>query len=1029
MHDVNDKILVWLPSPMGDAILCTPALRAIRKRFDSSKVTFFGSGVVHQVLTPSSFADDWLELDGGGVFAAARMLRGHNFTHAILFKNSFGSALACFLARIPARIGYTREGRGILLTERLRPPRLSSGDFKPISMVDYYLAVASWLGADVQDRRIELSIEPKDTETVKAKLPQIFSALGPVVILVPGAAAGPSKRWPADRFAQTADRLITDYKATVVLSVAPNDEERHIAEQIVNAATHKLVNLGDTPISLGELKALFAVSDLVICNDTGPRHIAIGLQRNVITLVGPNDPTWTDPGYSDEVFIKGQVPCAPCDKHVCTKPSHLCMEAITVDMVCQAAARLLDGAPKQGVTEQQLTSESFFVKPAYKAGLQHLGLTSINAVFAFQAGINLTKDNLARHRSRIEFKIESPATTVFLKRYNRPPISAQLKNWLSAKKRISCGFAEVDAAQNLSAMGINTPRMVAWGQQWGAILEKRSFVIIEEILGISLERSLPDFFNGAETPEKLMMRRRFIGQLAAFIRKFHDTGYRHRDLYLCHIFRTLDDKFYLIDLARAFKPTLLCALFLIKDIAQLHYSAPAKYFSRTDRLRFLRAYLGRDKLDGRDRTFARRINNKAKRMAHHDEKHGRVVPFTTYNTDRTKPKVAIIIERADVELGGAERSVSEMAEALRAIDYDTHILAAKGKAGKENVHILCGDLPGKRTDYQDFAEALKKHLEDNHYDILHSVLPFDFADIYQPRSGTYAETIIRKAATYRWPALRALKKWTSFLNFRRTVWFGAERRLAGAQAGPLIIAISNYVAEQFKTHYHTPQERIVVIPNGIKPAPKVEVSRINSVRANLLNQLGLKETEKPVLFFFAGHDFCRKGLDCLVQAMGRLQEINNRTPARLIIAGRANTGAYRRLAKKLNVEDRILFLGAVNSVQDLIAATDVAVLPTFDDPCSRFILEALAAGRPVITTKFNGATDLFVDDRHGRVIDEPRNIVAISDALEHFTNQDNLRRAENAVIGDNLRENVSIARVAGQLRAVYDSILEKRRRQ
>ncbi len=630
MNEAKDNMLIWLPSPMGDAILCTPALRAIRKRFGSSKITFFGSSVVRQVLTPSSFADTWLEPNGGGVFVAARLLRGRNFTRAILFKNSFGSALACFLARIPARIGYAREGRGILLTERLHPPRLSSGDFKPISMVDYYLSVASRLGADVQDRRIELSVEPKDTETVKAKLPQAFSRRGPLVVLVPGAAAGPSKRWPAKRFAKTADRLIANYNATVVLSVAPNPEERQIAEQVINASSNQLVNLGDTPISLGELKALYLAADLVICNDTGPRHIAIGLQRKVITLVGPNDPAWTDPGYKDEVFIKGQAPCAPCDKPICKKPSHLCMEAITVEMVCEAAASSL--AAKCSRDEARWTRDEeagFFVDPGYKAGLQKLGLTSIDAVFAFQAGKNLTKDNLAPYRSRIEFQIETPAATVFLKRYDQPPISAQLKNWLSAKKRISCAFAEDDAARQLAAMGVNTPRIVAWGQQLGGVFEKRSFAIIEKIQdGVSLERSLPGFFNGPETSENLRMRRRFIGRLAAFIRKFHDTGYRHRDLYLCHIFRTPDGQFYLIDLARAFKPILLGALYRIKDVAQMHYSAPAKHFSRTDRLRFLRAYLGREKLDNRDRTFARRIHNKAKRMARHDAKHGRAVPFT-----------------------------------------------------------------------------------------------------------------------------------------------------------------------------------------------------------------------------------------------------------------------------------------------------------------------------------------------------------------------------------------------------------------
>jgi heptosyltransferase-2 len=350
MSDAKDNILVWLPSPMGDAILCTPALRAIRKRFDSAKITFFASNVVHQVFSPCGFTDAWLESNDNGMFAAARMLRGYHFTHAIMFKNSFGSALTCRLAGIPVRIGYARDGRGILLTEKLYPRRLTSGDFEPISIVDYYLAVAAKVGADVRDRRIELSVEPRDTEKLKTKLPAVFNVKGPVVILVPGAAAGPSKRWPAERFAQTSDWLAEKYNATVVLSVAPNSEEKNIARQIVNAVKHKPINLGDTPVGLGELKALIAVADLVVCNDTGPRHIAIGLKRKVITLVGPNDPAWTDPGYADEVFVKGEAPCAPCDKPVCREASHFCMEAITVEMVCNASAKALDagGFGKRG---------------------------------------------------------------------------------------------------------------------------------------------------------------------------------------------------------------------------------------------------------------------------------------------------------------------------------------------------------------------------------------------------------------------------------------------------------------------------------------------------------------------------------------------------------------------------------------------------------------------------------------------------------------------------------------------------------
>ena len=142
----------------------------------------------------------------------------------------------------------------------------------------------------------------------------------------------------------------------------------------------------------------------------------------------------------------------------------------------------------------------FFIDPAYKTGFERLGLTSIEAVFAFGAGKNLIKKNLASYRSRIEFKIESPATTVFLKRYDHPPIMTQLKNWLSAKRRISCSLAEVEAAQKLAAMGINTPRMMAWGQVWNGLFEKRSFAAIEEIReGQSLERSLPGFFDESAT--------------------------------------------------------------------------------------------------------------------------------------------------------------------------------------------------------------------------------------------------------------------------------------------------------------------------------------------------------------------------------------------------------------------------------------------------------------------------------------------------------------------------------------------------
>ena len=642
MRDTRYEILVWLPSPMGDAVLCTPALRAIRRHFKSSKISFFANPIVRQILSPCPFNDVWLQQKNNNPFAIAKMLKEHNFTHAVLFKNSFASALAVFLAGVPMRIGYTREGRGFLLTNKLHPPKLSAAKFKPSSMVDYYLAIPSLLGADTSDVSLELLTDPQEEKKLQTKLPEIAESKGPVVVIVPGGAFGQSKCWLSERFAQTADWLVSNYNATVLVSAAPNLAEKQIAKKICDSSKNNLINLAEKSISLGELKSLFSIADLVISNDTGPRHIAIALRRKVISLFGPNDPAWTQTGYKNEIQIVGDAPCAPCAKPVCKKTEHLCMQAITVEMVCNAAKKLLETNQRQPTTKakQKFTEisnlspaaprESFFCDQDYKTSLGELGLTSIKAVFSFNAAQNLTKDNLSRHRSRLQFEINSPPTTLFLKRYDSPPILVQLRNWLSAHKRISCGFFDLEPTIKLTAAGINTPKTISYGEQWGTLFEKRSFIITEKIPDAeSLEQRLPDCFNALPTAENLKLRRNFIARLAAFVKKFHETKYRHRDLYLSHIFHSNNGRFYLIDLARTFRPRLLAERFRIKDIAQVYYSAQGRYVSKTDRLRFYLGYTGQSKLTGKDKVFIHKVINKTKRMARHDVKHGRAVPFAS----------------------------------------------------------------------------------------------------------------------------------------------------------------------------------------------------------------------------------------------------------------------------------------------------------------------------------------------------------------------------------------------------------------
>jgi len=394
-----------------------------------------------------------------------------------------------------------------------------------------------------------------------------------------------------------------------------------------------------------------------------------------------------------------------------------------------------------------------------------------------------------------------------------------------------------------------------------------------------------------------------------------------------------------------------------------------------------------------------------------------------------KKRVAIITERANIALGGAERSVLELAAALSGVGLDVEILSATGQTDSRNIRILCRDERSRRVGYAAFEHALKNHLSQNKYDIIHSVLPFAFADVYQPRGGTYAESILRHAASHPNKLVATWKRLTAFTNLRRSALLRAERKLSRGPDGPVIAALSHYVAEQFQRHYGAEPQRIVVIPNGVKIDRQFNKDQADRLRSQILARAGLKEADNPVLLLFAANNFRLKGLNPLIRAISAAARHDTHRKCCLVVVGRDGTYKYRRLAKRLHLwaaGQRIVFLGSVGHIQSALSIADVAVLPTFYDPASRFILEALAAGRPVITTRFNGAADLFVDGRHGKVIDTPDNVEALAEAIRFFCHTDNIEKASKAITEDNLKDNISVSRAAKELMALYESILHKK---
>ena len=344
-------------------------------------------------------------------------------------------------------------------------------------------------------------------------------------------------------------------------------------------------------------------------------------------------------------------------------------------------------------------------------------------------------------------------------------------------------------------------------------------------------------------------------------------------------------------------------------------------------------------------------------------------------------KVAIIIERYDISLGGAEWLVYELASALCKLGVEVDILAAQGNSSAENVRILCPEGQSKRISLASFGKLISNYIGKKHYDIIHSLIPLTFVDIYQPPGGSFAEAIIRNAASYRNKLVSSYKKATAFINRRRTEMLWAEKKLCRDPNGPVIAALSNYVKDQFINHYNLESERIALVPNGVKIENEVDTEIADKLKKEIFQQLRIENSANSVFFLFGANNFRLKGLGALTEALALLEKTKTPRTPYLIVAGRGKINKFRSIAEKLNIDKKMVFLGHLPHIQNALSITDVAILPTFYDPCSRYILEALAACKPVITTKFNGASDFFVNDRHGKIIDNPDNIDAFLDTV------------------------------------------------
>jgi len=337
LSGTKTKILIRATNWLGDAVMSLPAIRAVRESFPGAHLTVLARPSVADLYARERAIDHVLPYTGDRRRAAAE-LRGEGFDSAILLPNSFDAALLLWMARIPRRIGYNRDGRRWLLTDAITAPEPGE---TPRHERFYYLELlrrAGIIHEYPQCAEIRLDGREQAREAGLTALRDAGVPL-PVIGVSPGAAYGDAKRWLPERFAETAASLARTHSASVALFGSA--AERPLCETIAatvretGAAVHNFA--GET--TLRQFIDLAAACRLFLTNDSGGMHVASALGVPTVAVFGATDDTTTGPTGSWARVIREQVECSPCLLRACPI-DHRCMTRVAAERVASVALRL-----------------------------------------------------------------------------------------------------------------------------------------------------------------------------------------------------------------------------------------------------------------------------------------------------------------------------------------------------------------------------------------------------------------------------------------------------------------------------------------------------------------------------------------------------------------------------------------------------------------------------------------------------------------------------------------------------------------
>ena len=616
-----------------------------------------------------------------------------------------------------------------------------------------------------------------------------------------------------------------------------------------------------------------------------------------------------------------------------------------------------------------------------------------------------------RSTGRVVLKANGKQLAVYLKRHFELPRWDGILAALWPSGNWSPAMQERENLKWARAQHLPVPKVVAAGEFLGPWGKLQSFLAIEELTNmLPLHQAIPLASRQLAPAAFRTWKAGLTREVARLARFLHDHARYHKDLYLCHFFiaradissvPTWTDRVFMIDFHRLAHHPLTRPFWATKDLGQLLYSSEVEGVDARDRLRFWHAYLGSDRNGILGRWLRRIALMRGRRYRDHNAKWAKNVddqpsganqaletptldPVSEARREKSAARmagmnIAFCYESVLPSRGGCETYIADLARRLLADHHEVHIYASRWDAQALpkgiQFHAIAGTRAPRFLKPWIFGRRCLDAMSATRHDV---TMGFDKTwglDVLYPQGGLHAACAVHNLRKHANPMVRHFARFVKWFDVANWSYSLLERRQYLGNQPSSIVVNSHMVRDHFMRHYHIPPGQLHVVRSAIDLQRFPEQDRLKC-RLECREQYGILPHE--VVGLFAAMNYHLKGLEPLLYAVQRLfarpEFVGHAPPFRLMVVGHPKARAYVNLAKKLGVDGIVRFVGYCPEMRNAYFAADFLVHPTFYDPCSLVVLEALACGLPIITTRYNGASELMhpsAPHQEGYVLSDP----------------------------------------------------------